>query len=130
MAGISQVICSKNIGGSDIQFNSSNDILTVDGDELTQQRILRRLMTTPGTYLQHPTYGVGLPIYIGLPLTDELFSQLKTLVINQMFLEDGVSKAPEPVIELTSLTRQLFIQITYVPVGKDIPVVLSYTFQK
>ena len=130
MAGISQVIGSNRIGGSDLLFTSTGDLQTVEGDTLTQQRILRRLMTAPGSYIWHPTYGAGLPTYIGKPLSDELFSELRALIISQVLEESGVAKNPIPVVTLTSVPFALFGQINYVSAFSNAPIVLSFNYQK
>lgn len=130
MFGISQVIASNRTQGSDLQLTATGDLQTVGGDALAQERILRRLLTLPGSYLWHPTYGCGLLRYIGLPLNDELFSEIKANIISQMFEESAVAKSPEPQITLTSTPYNLFGGITYVSAITNAPQTLSFNYQK
>lgn len=68
--------------------------VTVEGE----QRVLRRLLTTPGTYIWHLEYGAGLPQYVGQPT---LPSALNALITTQMFLEDSVARDPMPTVQTT-----------------------------
>ncbi|MGN6536402.1 MAG: hypothetical protein ACTHKQ_11825, partial [Mesorhizobium sp.] len=70
--------------GEDLSVSASGDIATVDGDSLTTQRILRRLMTSPGDYIWNPTYGAGLPQRIGSPDNVLLIS---SIIRSQIALE-------------------------------------------
>jgi phage baseplate assembly protein W len=130
MAGISQLVASNYVNGSDLKLTAQGDLQTVDGDALTQERIYRRLMTTPGSYIFHPTYGAGLPTYIGKPLTNELYKQLAALIIAQVLEEATVSKTPEPQITLKSAPFVLFGEIQYYSAITNSLQILSFQFQK
>ena len=62
--------------GSDLSLSATGDLLTADGLDESQQRVLRRLLTNQQDYLWQPTYGAGLPSYIGLPLDQAALSAL------------------------------------------------------
>lgn len=51
--------------GNDLSVSAAGDLLAVDGDTKTQQRILRRLLTNPGDMMFHPDYGAGLGQWVG-----------------------------------------------------------------
>jgi hypothetical protein len=80
---------------------------TVEGE----QRVLRRLLTNPGSYIWHLEYGAGLPQYVGQsfqtrPLTpaetpDSQPSQIAAIIMAQMLLEDTVSRDPLPKVKVT-----------------------------
>jgi phage baseplate assembly protein W len=62
--------------GNDLSVASNGDILLTDGITLSQQRILRRLLTNPGDYIWELTYGAGLPQFVGQPLSQSLLTQI------------------------------------------------------
>lgn len=99
--------------GSDLSTNSRGDIRLIDGLILSQQRILRRLLTNPGDYIWHPNYGAGLPTYIGVPLTQSLFRKITGLITSQIFLEPSVSQSPPPVIKLSANQNTIYCSIEY-----------------
>ncbi len=130
MFSISQVIDSSLVQGSDIQFNNNGDIAVVSGTDLTNQRILRRLMTIQGSYLQHPTYGGNLPLYIGKPLSDQLQQTIIANITGQVLMEDRVAKFPVPVVTFLFNTYSVFGQIVYYPINQNVPVILEYQAEK
>lgn len=99
--------------GGDLVINSRGDILMADGLTLSQQRILRRLLTNAGDYIWHPEYGAGLPSYIGLPLTQALFKEISGLITAHMYLESSVAQDPPPVIKLSANQNSLYCSIEY-----------------
>ena len=46
--------------GNDLAFSATGDLATADVPTLTQQRVLRRLLTNPGDYIWELDYGAGL----------------------------------------------------------------------
>jgi hypothetical protein len=112
--------------GNDIVTSPTGDLQTVDGITKSQQRILRRLLTNPGTYIFHPTYGAGLPRYIGQALTTAKFQEIKGLIISQIFLEESVAKTPPPVITLSSNQTFLNCTIQYTDAATLLPQILSF----
>lgn len=79
---------------------------TVEGE----QRVLRRLLTTPGTYIWHLEYGAGLPQYVGQPV---LPSAIATLIMTQMFMEDTVAQDPLPTVAATPINDGINVNISY-----------------
>lgn len=112
--------------GNDIATSATGDLQVVDGTLKSQQRILRRLLTNPGTYIYHPNYGAGLPRYIGQALTTAKYQEIKGVIISQIFLEPSVSKNPAPVITLSSNQTTLFCSIKYTDANTLLPEILSF----
>lgn len=110
--------------GNDVVLTAAGDLLTADGATLSNQRIIRRLLTTPISvanppdYLANPTYGAGLPQFIGRNNSPALYDEIKRLIISQTLLEQTVAQNPLPTVVLTSqdqngLIQQLSAAITY-----------------
>jgi phage baseplate assembly protein W len=53
--------------GGDLAAGPSGDIAIADNMQLTEQRVLRRLLTNPGDYIWQLTYGAGLGQFVGQP---------------------------------------------------------------
>jgi hypothetical protein len=109
--------------GSDVTSSATGDLQTVTGDTRSQQRIVRRLCTNPGDYIQHPDYGGGLPKLIG---SNASASDVKAIVQSQMRLEDSVLQLPAPVVTVTPITNGMQIQIQYTDALSRKPVLLSF----
>jgi hypothetical protein len=99
--------------GNDLVVNQNGDLQVADGTTLSNQRVVRRLLTNPGTYLWNPNYGAGLPQFIGDLNSSDNYQKIKGRITSQMYLEDSVSQVPPPDIELTSITNQLNGTINY-----------------
>jgi hypothetical protein len=89
--------------GSDFLVDVNGDLMSVSGATWTQQRIVRRLLTPPNTYLFHPEYGAGLGRFIGENLSPDLYQEIRNLIVTQIFLEAAVAKNPKPIITLSIL---------------------------
>jgi hypothetical protein len=113
--------------GEDLVPSNLGDLLTADGITLTQQRILRRLLTNPGGYIFHPTYGAGLPSYIGQLLTTQLYNLITGLIVQQMYLEQTVSQNPPPVIKITQNYGAFYYQISYTQLPAQTLQTLTFT---
>jgi phage baseplate assembly protein W len=48
----------------DLVLTASGDLDTIDGLENVKDALLRRLVTTPGSLIHRPTYGVGLKDFL------------------------------------------------------------------
>lgn len=110
--------------GDDLMASATGDLQSVDSAVKGQQRILRRLLTNPGTYIWHPEYGAGLPSYVG-GLID--VPKIRALIRGQMLLEEAVAKTPEPVIDLEVIPEGLSAQIQYVDAVTKTTQVLSFS---
>lgn len=111
----------------DLQQAATGDLRSVTGLEESEQRVIRRLMTAPGELVFHPTYGAGLPAYVGD--TMNLF-EIESLIISQMALERSVASTPAPKITLTPGPNTLFVQIQYTESSTTKVRILSFTLDK
>ena len=101
--------------GSDLTTGSTGDLATVSGDNLAQQRVLRRLLTKSGDYIWQLDYGAGLARFIGQPGNAP---QIQAIVRSQIFKEASVARTPEPVIDVSfgpsGATGTVYVHIRYV----------------
>jgi hypothetical protein len=117
--------------GGDLATSGTGDLQTVTDTLRGQQRVLRRLLTNPGDYIFHPTYGAGLPSYVGRVAN---IAEITALVRGQMLLEDAVAKSPAPSIAVAPIPSpagggfSVTIQYTDAPTGQ--PVTLSFDVSK
>jgi phage baseplate assembly protein W len=81
--------------GGDLSIGPTGDLLLADGPILTQQRVLRRLLTNLGDYIWQLNYGAGLGQYVGQPGAPASISGVARA---QMLLEATVAVTPAPVI--------------------------------
>lgn len=81
--------------GNDLLFSATGDLAAVDVPVVTQQRLLRRLLTNPGDYIWHPGYGAGLGRFVGQPIN---VAQIRAIVRRQVLMERAVARTPAPVI--------------------------------
>ncbi len=79
--------------GNDLSFGPGGDIAMVAGDSETQERVLRRLQTSAGGYLQQQDYGAGVASFIGKPSN---ILAIGAVLRQQMKLEAGVLQIPPP----------------------------------
>lgn len=84
--------------GGDLQISASGDLLLAGGPEVTLQRVLRRLLTNPGDYLWQLEYGAGLRQMVG---QNPSLTGIQNIIRSQIFQEETVAPAPEPVITAT-----------------------------
>lgn len=89
--------------GGDISIGPAGDIAVIDGPALTQQRVLRRLLTNSDDYIWQLGYGAGLGQFVGQPaapaaitgvaraqlLQETAIAQTPPLVINTVVGNDG-----------------------------------------
>lgn len=95
----------------DLSLSATGDLGVVIDPSLGTQRVLRRLMTNPGDYIWHPTYGAGLGQFVGRPID---LATVEALIRAQMALEPAVSTLPEPIIAASSdVAGRLYLQIRY-----------------
>lgn len=109
--------------GDDLSSSPTGSLSPVEGLERGKQRILRRLITNPGDYLFHPTYGAGLGRYIGSLMN---IPEIISLIRSQILLEDCVARKPAPVISVSSNDSTLSVSIGYTDAPLGEPVTLSF----
>ncbi len=100
--------------GNDINLSPTGGVQLVSGAAETDQRLLRRLLTPPGAYLWHPTYGAGLGAWVGKDLGPADFDTLKALIIGQVLAEASVAQNPVPVVTLSDHQSYLSVTVEYV----------------
>ncbi len=110
--------------GSDLSVGATGDLQIVTDATLTQQRVLRRLLTNPGDYIWHRTYGAGLPQFVGQPARAD---QIRAVIRSQIFKERSVARAPEPQIDV-STDRQggVYVDIRYADADTGHTQILSF----
>jgi hypothetical protein len=120
--------------GNDLIVTPTGDLQSVDGLQLSNQRIMRRLLTAPITvsnvpdYLQAPTYGAGLPQFIGRLNTPQIYNEIKALITAQMYLEETVAQTPPPEITLFGLPGRLTGTITYTYAATNQQAVINFQY--
>lgn len=110
--------------GGDLQLTPTGDLATTSLVDRSKKRVLRRLLTNPGDYIFHPTYGAGLGRFVGLPVDR---AKMEALIIGQMFLEASVIQSPRPTVSATAVPNGLVVDIAYLVGPEKIPAVLSFT---
>lgn len=109
----------------DLSASSTGDLALASGLPRSQQRILRRLNTNPGSYIGHPKYGAGLPQFIG---ENADAAEIAAVTKGQMLLEDSVAPSPPPVITVSQLgPNSISETINYTDQPSNAPTVLAFT---
>lgn len=100
--------------GSDLTLRPTGDLAVVSGTVLGQQRLLRRLLTSPGDYMWQLDYGAGLGQFVGSPASP---LHVRAVVRSQVFKEAAVARTPEPRITVDSLPpgsdANLYVHLRY-----------------
>lgn len=81
--------------GEDLQVDATGDLLVSSGSQLGQERVLRRLLSNPQSYIWSPTYGAGLARFLGHPAAK---TRIEAVIRAQMSLEAAVAQNPPPVV--------------------------------
>ncbi len=114
--------------GNDLLPGPTGDLALADHSQRGQQRVLRRLLTSPGDYLWQPDYGAGLARFIGQPGNA---AQIRAVIRGQVFKEDAVARTPEPVIDVefspAGAIGTVYVQIRYVDAPSGETQLLSFT---
>lgn len=113
--------------GGDLTAAANGDLLPASGTLRGQQRVLRRLLTNPGDYAFHPTYGAGLPSYVGSTASVDA---IVAVIRGQMLLENAVAKLPQPVIGVNRIANGIAVQVSYNDAFSGSPVTLSFKVSK
>jgi phage baseplate assembly protein W len=111
--------------GSDLTLSPTGDLATATGAALTQQRVLKRLLTNQGDYIWQLDYGAGLAGFVGTPASA---ASIAALIRSQIFKESGVAITPAPVIDIQATqTGSLAVQIRYADASTGETQLLSFT---
>jgi hypothetical protein len=85
--------------GGDLSVGPTGDLALADGSTLTEQRLLRRLLTNSTDYIWQLTYGAGLGQFVGQPGTP---AAIQAVARVQMLLESAVAQSPAPVVDASA----------------------------
>jgi hypothetical protein len=114
---------------SDWELDSRNDLLRAYQPTEGNQRIIRRLLTAPGQYVWHPTYGAGVGAFIGKGLSDKDANKLKATINAQIYQEPFVAQSPPAKITLQRSDNGLLCVIQYYNLVKEDYEVVNFTIQ-
>jgi hypothetical protein len=81
------------IWSGDLAISNTGDLAVVSGPDCTSQRVYRRLLTNPQTYLWHLNYGAGLAQYVGMPASEK---DIEAVILNQIQQESAIASIPAP----------------------------------
>lgn len=114
--------------GSDLTIGPTGDLVVATGSTLSQQRILRRLLTNIGDYIWQLTYGAGLARFIGQPASA---LQIQAAIRSQIFKEATVARTPEPTIRVDTSPAgadgTVYVDIQYVDAQSGETQVLTFS---
>lgn len=97
--------------GGDLAFGNGGDLAVAEGQALTEQRVLRRLLTNPGDYIWQLSYGAGLGRFVGAAGPAGTVAGLARA---QLGNEARVAASPPPQIAVdTTNPVGLVLTITY-----------------
>ncbi len=86
--------------GGDLDVSPSGDLAVATGSPAVTQRVLRRLLTNPKTYIWNLSYGAGLPGFIG---TTAANGQIEAVVRSQIMREPAIARSPAPTVSVSDL---------------------------
>lgn len=109
--------------GNDVDRTITGALALVTGTAQGEQRVLRRLLTNPGDYIWHPTYGAGLPRYIGRTYN---FAELEGLIQSQLLLEPIVSQSPPPIVVISAILNGVFVNVAWVDAVTNQPATIGF----
>jgi hypothetical protein len=113
--------------GNDLLLDTNGDLLSASGPILTQQSLLRRLITAAPNYKWEQTYGAGIGSNVGLALSAQRFNTIKATIISQVYLEDTIAKTPAPTITIKQTgINTINCTILYYDAITNQPFVLSF----
>jgi hypothetical protein len=110
----------------DLTVGPNGDLSLVDQVPLSNQHIIRRLMTATQSYIWHLDYGAGLPQRIGRPARALEIQSLVTAHIN---LEPSVARLPVPRVSVNpaaTLQGAFIVTINYVEAGTNAQRALTF----
>jgi hypothetical protein len=111
----------------DFQASATGDLALADGDDLSRQQIVRRLMTAVHGYVFHLDYGAGLPQKIGSPARQR---EIESVIRSQIALEASVDASKPVQIKVTEDQNQfglftIFIGYTSADTGQAVQLSLT-----
>lgn len=113
------------VWGGDLAISAGGDVALTNGAPLSEQRVLRRLLTNSAAYLWHLDYGAGLGAYVGTTAT---INTIGGVVRAQMRLEQSVSQATPPTVATQGLSPGCIgVSISYLLAPDNTTQVLSFS---
>jgi hypothetical protein len=109
--------------GNDLNVSATGDLLTVGDVTKGNQRVLRRLLTSPDDLVFHPEYGAGLPLYIGEP-TD--IATIEAIIRYQSVLESQIARDPQAQVIVNPIFAGVHARIIYTDADSGNPTSLSF----
>jgi len=101
--------------GGDLTPSPSGDLLLAGGSALSQQRVLRRLLTNTTDYIWQSAYGAGLGQFVGQP---NAARAVAGVIYAQIFNEASVAQQPLPVVTADALPDgSVLVDINYTNVA-------------
>lgn len=113
---------------SDLAVSATGDLAIASGSIVTQQRVIRRLLTNPGDYIWQLDYGAGLGQFIGQPVNE---LHIQAVIRAQIFKETAVAQTPEPLVTVQVTPAgnigTIYVQIQYTDVSSGETQSLSFS---
>jgi hypothetical protein len=110
--------------GTDLTIGPTGDLALATGAVLSQQRVLRRLLTNPGDYIWQQQYGAELGQFVG-KTTNPL--QIKAVIRSQISHEREIAQTPAPIVNVRmDITGALYVSLQYVDVTSGQTQLLSF----
>ena len=97
----------------DLDQDATGDLRTAISPDEGRQRVLRRLLTNAGAYIWHPSYGAGLPAFVGQTVN---VPRITAIVRVQMAKEYAVTQTPPPnvLVQNRAGSTTVTLSISYV----------------
>ena len=110
--------------GSDLVLGPTGDLAVVERAYLTQQRVLRRLLTNAGDYIWQLQYGAGLARFVGQP---QQSARISGAIRAQLLRETTVARIPEPIVDVQAgQTGDVYVTVRYADAASGSTQVLSF----
>lgn len=115
------------VWNNDFVLGAAGGLATTADSEQCSQKVIRRLLTSPGDDPFNLTYGAGLAAMIG---TEVSASTIRGIVYQQMKLETGVDQSQPVSVDVTQRDDgAVFVNVKYVDAltgsSVELPVPLS-----
>lgn len=110
--------------GQDIRISPTGDLAVVSLADRSKERVLRRLLTNGGEYIDHQDYGAGAGQQVGQIAN---VSAITSLVAGQMKREATVSQVVSPVVSVTPVAKGVAVSVSYLSAPDQTPAALSFT---
>lgn len=120
MADLDEIMKVDMAFNGDLVKKSDGDLEGITGLSNFKQALFQRLITTPGTLVHRPTYGVGLKDFQNAPNTLANQRKIAARIKEQFELDPRVEEVLGVRVEVDDLTPwKLLIIVRVKPVGYD-----------